>query len=73
MEQILQFKLETHICPEEVGETEILCGWVTHQPATGKEISKLSHIYCHRPRVCWFGSDDCRWECWEALEKKIKN
>lgn len=70
MERVLQFKLESHICREGIEPTEIICGWLTHRLGTGKELKILSHIYCHKPRVCWFGSDDCSWECWEAIEKK---
>jgi hypothetical protein len=70
MEKYLQFTLESHFCAEGLGETEVMCGWEVRRPEAGKEVRKLSHIYCHRPRGCWLGSDDCSWECWEAIEKK---
>ena len=70
MGKLLQFKVESHICGEGVGQTEIICGWETHRPKADKETWKLSQIYCLKPKVCWYGSDDCSWECWEAIEKK---
>lgn len=51
-------------CPDGTGKTEIICSWETAEDGQ----KALSQVECFRPRLCWYGSDDCHWQCLDELD-----
>lgn len=51
-------------CPEDKIETELLLEW---QEKDGEK--RLTGVSCKNPKLMDLKPQDCRWSCWEQIEK----